>query len=106
MSKRVHYPKDKDIFVSFPDDLTHGQLNTYERSVKELIAGKEQELITDMEIAYAAISAAVRAKAIEPESEGIPTKALEIDNAPAGVTWWLAQAIGEYVSSLKQIDPN
>ena len=87
-----------------PDDLTQGQLESYEVKVRQVLDKAKEK--TDAVLCRAVLSAAFGVGMIS-QVEGVgPHEASEIAGTSAHVAWWMTQKISEFVMGLKTIPPN
>lgn len=89
-------------WVELADDLTFRQLEQYEAAARGVLDNAEK--LTDAALARAAVEGALACGLITA-GEGVPSRASEIDTAPAAVLWWLARKISQAIMDIKTLDP-
>jgi len=97
-----HSEHESGAFVTFPNDITHAQLELHEAAVADILDGVKRR--TPAVLSRAAVTGALTAEIIE-KSEGLPTTVKEIPGTSGKILYWFAQQVGGFFMDLKSISP-
>ena len=90
-------------WFELPEDITQGQLESYESEARKIIADVEDP--GDAVLYRAALTGSLAAKFVI-NSEGVPTAISDIPKANVRILLWMARIIGNFIADIKAIDPN
>jgi hypothetical protein len=93
----------KKFEFTLPDDLTLGELDKYEKTVRELMP---TENLTDAVFMRAIVSGALAGGFIKSADPRCPKTIDDLDGCSARVVFALGQSVAKLVSEVKETNPN
>jgi hypothetical protein len=93
----------KKFEFTIPDDLTLGELDKYERRVRELMPA---ENLTDAAFMRSIAAGALHAGFVKSVDPRCPKSEADLDGCSVRVVFAIGQAVAKLVSEVKTTDPN
>lgn len=93
----------KKFEFTLPDDLTLGELDKYEKRVRELLP---TENLTDAAFMRSIVAAALAAGFIKSVDPRCPKSEADLDGTNARIVFAMGQAVAKLVGEVKTTDPN
>jgi hypothetical protein len=93
----------KKFEFTLPDDLTLGELDRYEKKVRELLP---TENLTDAAFMRSIVAAALAAGFIKSVDPRCPKSEADLDGASAQIVFAIGQAVAKLVAEVKEVSPN
>jgi hypothetical protein len=93
----------KKFEFTLPDDLTIGELDKYEKKVRELLP---TENLTDAAFMRSIVAGALHAGFIKSVDPRCPKSEADLDGCSVGIVFAIGQAVAKLVAEVKEIPPN
>lgn len=93
----------KKFEFTLPDDLTLGELDKYEKKVRELMP---TENLTDAAFMRSIVAGALAGGFVKSADPRCPVDEAHLDGTPVRIVFAIGQAVAKLVAEVKDISPN